>query len=114
MAGYHTEYSSFRFGMFFVGEYANMIAVVGGRGDAVLWRMARTVAGWPPQLSIVWFLAKVFLFMFFYIWLRATLAAIPLRSVDEFRLESAFPAGGVECAGNGCDRAVLIAGSVTK
>jgi NADH-quinone oxidoreductase subunit H len=68
VAGYHTEYSAMRFGMFFVGEYANMITV-----SAV----AATVffGGWQGPLlpPVVWFCIKVFLFMCFYVWLRASL-----------------------------------------
>ncbi len=67
VAGYHTEYSSMRFSMFFIAEYANMLAV--SSVGAVLF-----FGGWngPVLPSILWFLIKVFLFMFFYIWLRAT------------------------------------------
>jgi NADH-quinone oxidoreductase subunit H len=68
VAGYHTEYSAMRFGMFFVGEYANMITVSA---------IATTLffGGWQGPLlpPIVWFCLKVFLFMCFYIWLRASL-----------------------------------------
>ena len=71
VAGYHTEYSSMRFAMFFIGEYANMLAVA---------CVATTLffGGWngPAFLSfvppVIWFLIKVFVFMFCYIWLRAT------------------------------------------
>jgi NADH-quinone oxidoreductase subunit H len=67
VAGYHTEYSSMRFSMFFIGEYGNMLAV-SAVGTTLF------LGGWqgPVLPSIVWFLIKVFLFMFFYIWLRAT------------------------------------------
>ncbi|MFH2056759.1 MAG: NADH-quinone oxidoreductase subunit H, partial [bacterium] len=68
VAGYHTEYSAMRFGLFFVGEYANMITVSA---------IATTLffGGWqgPVLPPIVWFCLKVFLFMCFYIWLRAAL-----------------------------------------
>ncbi len=72
VAGYHTEYSSMKFATFFVGEYANMLAVAS---------VAATLffGGWhgpfleaAPWLSVVWFVLKVFLFMCMYIWLRAT------------------------------------------
>ncbi len=57
-----------RFGMFFVGEYANMITVSA---------LASTLffGGWqgPILPPILWFCIKVFIFMFFYIWLRASL-----------------------------------------
>jgi NADH-quinone oxidoreductase subunit H len=72
VAGYMTEYSSMRYSMFFIGEYANMIAV--STIGATLF-----FGGWHgpfldsmPILSILYFVIKVVCFMFFYIWLRAT------------------------------------------
>ncbi len=72
VAGYHTEYSSMRFSMFFIGEYANMIAV-SCVGSTLFF------GGWQgpfvnsyPILGMLWFVLKVVCFMFFYIWLRAT------------------------------------------
>lgn len=68
VAGYHTEYSSMRFGLFFVGEYANMVTVAA---------VATTVflGGWqgPFLPPILWFVIKCFAFLFFYIWLRGSL-----------------------------------------
>ncbi len=68
VAGYHTEYSSMRFGLFFVGEYANMVTVAA---------VATTVflGGWqgPYLPPIIWFGIKVFAFLFLYIWLRGSL-----------------------------------------
>ncbi len=68
VAGYHTEYSGLKWAMFMMAEYINMVTVSG---------LATTLflGGWhgpwlPPE---VWFVVKIALFMFFFIWLRATL-----------------------------------------
>ena len=68
VAGYHTEYSSMKFGMFFMAEYAHMLNVSAIVTTVVL-------GGWQGPLlpPVVWFLIKVSLFLFGYIWLRATL-----------------------------------------
>ena len=91
VAGYHTEYSSFRFGMFFVGEYANMIAVSAVGTTLFFGGWQCPWPGWPVQLSVVWFVAKVFLFMFFYIWLRATLPRFRYDQLMNFGWKVLFP-----------------------
>ena len=80
--GYHTEYSSMKFAMFFMAEYANMINV--GCVATLLF-----LGGWtspfgnliPPPGNILvhalfpifWFVLKVFAFLFLYVWVRGTL-----------------------------------------
>ena len=86
VAGYHTEYSSMRFSMFFIGEYANMIAV-----SAVATTLF--LGGWqgPFLPPILWFGLKVFLFMFFYIWLRATFPRFRYDQLMAFGWKVLFP-----------------------
>jgi NADH-quinone oxidoreductase subunit H len=76
VAGYHTEYSAMKFAMFFMAEYANMITVACLATVLFLGGWSGPVFG-PPLLQaimpVVWFLLKVFVFMFIYIWVRATL-----------------------------------------
>jgi NADH-quinone oxidoreductase subunit H len=86
VAGYHTEYSSLRFAMFFIGEYANMIAVAA---------VAATLffGGWhgPIFPPIVWFTIKVFCIMSFYIWLRATLPRLRYDQLMNLGWKILFP-----------------------
>jgi NADH-quinone oxidoreductase subunit H len=71
VAGYHTEYSSMSFAMFFLAEYINMVTVSAVATDLFL-------GGWhgpflPLSLGWIWFLLKVGALLFFYVWMRWTL-----------------------------------------
>jgi NADH-quinone oxidoreductase subunit H len=68
VAGFHVEYSSMKFAMYFMAEYANMITVAALTTTLFL-------GGWrgPVLPPVVWFLAKLYLIIFVFIWLRATL-----------------------------------------
>jgi NADH-quinone oxidoreductase subunit H len=71
VAGYHTEYSSMAFAMFFLAEYINMVTVSAVATSLFL-------GGWhgpflPDSLDWLWFLVKVAALLFFYIWMRWTL-----------------------------------------
>lgn len=86
VAGYHTEYSSMRFAMFFIGEYASMIGV-----SCVVTTLF--LGGWQGPLlpPLVWFMIKVVLFMCFYIWLRATLPRFRYDQLMNFGWKVLFP-----------------------
>jgi NADH-quinone oxidoreductase subunit H len=71
VAGYHTEYSSMAFAMFFLAEYINMVTVSAVATSLFL-------GGWhgpflPEWLGWIWWLVKLFALLFFYVWMRWTL-----------------------------------------
>jgi NADH-quinone oxidoreductase subunit H len=83
VAGYHTEYSSMKFAMFFMAEYANMITV-GCVATLLFFGGATSAFGhsfdgflntrfFNAVFPVMWFVAKVFGFLALYIWVRATL-----------------------------------------
>ncbi|HXF28272.1 MAG TPA: NADH-quinone oxidoreductase subunit NuoH, partial [Chlamydiales bacterium] len=66
--GYHTEYGGMKFALFFLAEYVNILAVSSIAVTLFL-------GGWhgPADIPILWFLVKVGVLVFFFIWVRATL-----------------------------------------
>ena len=90
VAGYHTEYSSMSFAMFFLAEYVNMVTVSAVATSLYL-------GGWlgpflPDWLAWVWFLVKVFLILFFYVWMRWTLPRYRYDQLMEFGWKWLLPA----------------------
>src|SRR4029078_5307073 len=75
--GFHTEYSGMRFALFFLAEYANMIRVSSVAATLSRGGWLAPFSHWLPFLNIVpgwiWFLIKSFVFLYIFIWVRATL-----------------------------------------
>ena len=86
VAGYLTEYSGMKFGLFYLAEFANV--VLAGALFAVLF-----LDGWegPVLPSHLWFLIKVFGFLFVASWVRATLPRLRLDQILEFAWKFLFP-----------------------
>jgi len=92
VAGFHTEYSSIKFLLFFNAEYINMITVsmlattlfLGG------WN-GPGVAQFPP-LGVIYFFAKILFFLFLYIWLRGTLPRFRFDQLMNFGWKVLLPA----------------------
>jgi NADH-quinone oxidoreductase subunit H len=78
VAGYFTEYSGFRFALFFLGEYiamfimASLATVCFLGGWTIPWYILKVLPFLTIVPGIVWFLVKVYAFIFFYYWIRAT------------------------------------------
>ncbi|MDP8922076.1 MAG: NADH-quinone oxidoreductase subunit NuoH [Chloroflexota bacterium] len=91
-AGFHTEYSGMRFALFFLAEYANVFAV--SAIGAVLF-----LGGWHGPLpflpsfgpGIVWFLAKVFVMVFIFMWIRSTLPRLRYDQLMNFAWKRMLP-----------------------
>ena len=91
VAGYHTEYSSMRFAMFFMAEYINMVTVSAVATNLFL-------GGWhgpfiPPEYGWIWFLIKLAFLLFVLPVAALDAAALPLRPADVVRLEGAAAGG---------------------
>jgi len=87
VAGYHTEYSGMRFGLFQMGEYVNMITL---SALAVTLFFGGWYGPWPP-LGPLWFLIKLLIVIFLFLWIRATLPRLRYDQLMRFGWKVLLP-----------------------
>jgi NADH-quinone oxidoreductase subunit H len=91
VAGYHTEYSGFKFALFFLGEYLAMFSISGLGATLFL-------GGWSAPFSFltfipswIWFFTKVMLAIFVFIWMRGTLPRLRQDQLMNFAWKFVLP-----------------------
>jgi NADH-quinone oxidoreductase subunit H len=92
VGGYHTEYSGVKFALFFLAEYLNIITVSAVATTAFLGGPDGPKPDFLPWLwPILWFLVKVYAFIFLFIWLRATLPRLRFDRLMSFGWKVLIP-----------------------
>jgi NADH-quinone oxidoreductase subunit H len=94
VAGYHTEYSSTRFALFFLAEYINMVTVSAVAATLFLggWHIGIDYTRWlPPAFGVLFFLAKVGALLFCYVWIRWTLPRYRYDQLMQFGWKFLLP-----------------------
>ena len=91
IAGYFTEYSGFKFALFFLGEYLGMFAVSGLGITLFLggWTAPFSFLTWVP--SYLWFFAKLMALIFTFIWIRGTLPRLRMDQLMNFAWKFMLP-----------------------
>jgi NADH-quinone oxidoreductase subunit H len=120
VGGFHTEYSSLKFALFFLAEYINMATVSALATTLFLggWR-----APWPLSLwaganhgywPFLWFMGKVLGFIFVFIWLRGTLPRLRYDQFMKFGWKVLIPASLVWIIAVAAIRAVSLEGGINR
>jgi NADH-quinone oxidoreductase subunit H len=91
VAGYHTEYSGFKFALFFLGEYLAMFSISGLGATLFLggWSAPLSFLAWVP--SWIWFFSKLMLSIFVFIWMRGTLPRLRQDQLMNFAWKFVLP-----------------------
>jgi NADH-quinone oxidoreductase subunit H len=102
IAGYYTEYSGFKFALFFLGEYLGMFAI-NGLGITLFlggWTAPLASLAWVP--SYLWFFAKLMTLVFMFIWIRGTLPRLRMDQLMNFAWKFMLPLALVNIVAAGC------------
>ena len=121
VGGFHTEYSSLKFALFFLAEYINMVTVSALATTLFLggWRApsGRSRCGhgandgyWP----LLWFIGKVLFFIFVFIWLRGTLPRLRYDQFMAFGWKRLIPVSLVWIVAVAAIRAISLDGGVDR
>ena len=93
VGGFHTEYSSIRFALFFLAEFMNTVTMSAIIVTLFLGGPAGPTFFGPDWIwGPIWFVAKLFIFLFMFVWLRATLPRFRYDQLMDLGLEGAHPA----------------------
>ena len=94
VAGFHTEYSGIRFALFYLGEYLNVVTVAAVAVTLFLGGWRGPAPEFLPWLwPVLWFLFKVFLVVYVYVWVRATLPRVRYDRLMAFGWKVLIPFG---------------------
>jgi NADH-quinone oxidoreductase subunit H len=88
VAGFHTEYSSMKWAMFFLGEYMNMIVI---SSICVTLFFGGYLGPGPAYLGLLWYLVKLFALLFFFIWVRWTFPRLRYDQLMNFGWKVLLP-----------------------
>ncbi len=91
VAGYFTEYSGFKFALFFLGEYVGMFGIAGLGTTLFLGGWSAPLAALSVVPSWIWFFGKVMLWICFFIWVRGTLPRLRQDQLMNFAWKFVLP-----------------------
>ena len=120
VGGFHTEYSSLKFALFFLAEYVNMATVSALATTLFLggWRAPWPISiwdgandGWWPLL---WFMGKVLCFIFFFIWLRGSLPRLRYDQFMAFGWKRLIPVSLLWIVAVATVRAITLEGEINR